>query len=109
MRVKWHADALINGKAILQGFVKDISASGTDIFLDANLQKIKTLKMRIYVPPLSKKEAPHTMEISAKVIYTAYDSGESLFHTGVRFLEFRSDSDQSYLKSRIAKLSRAKA
>ena len=108
MRVKWHADALIDGVTVYQGFVKDISLSGTDIFLGANLQKVKSLKMRIYVPPLSKKESPHIMDISGKVVYTSYDSNEFLFHTGVKFIQFESETDQAILQSRIKLFNRAK-
>ena len=108
IRVKWHADACIDESAVYQGFIKDISMHGTDIFLSMNLQKIKSLKMRIYVPPLSKKELPHSMEVTGKVIYSAYDSNEFLFHTGIKFLQFESESDQVLLQSRIRLLKQAK-
>jgi hypothetical protein len=104
IRVRWHADAFIDGQGAYQGFVKDISLTGTDIYLDLNLQKVKLVKLRIFVPPLSKTIPPRVMEVSAKVIYTAYDGNESLFHTGVNFTEFHSASDQPYLRSRIAAL-----
>ena len=108
IRVKWHVDAIIDGQDMYKGFVKDISLHGTDIFLDVNLQKVKSLKVRIYVPPLSKKEKPHVMEVSGKVVYTAYDSGEFLFHTGVKFLQFSQDSDHALLQSRISLFNRAR-
>lgn len=108
IRVKWHADAYIDGASVFQGFLKDISMHGTDIFLSTNLQKIKSLKMRIYIPPLSKKEPPHSMDVSGKVIYTSYDSNEFMFHTGIKFLEFASDSDEALLQSRIKLFSLAK-
>lgn len=106
MRVKWRVDALIDGKGVYQGFVKDISLSGTDIFLDINLQKVRSLKVRIHVPPLSKTSAPHTMEVSGKVVYTSYDNNEFLFHTGVKFLQFNSAADHDLLQSRIATFNR---
>jgi hypothetical protein len=106
IRVKWHADAFIDGQGVYQGFVKDISSRGTDIFVDRNLQKVKFIKLRIYVPPLSKASDPHVMEVSGKVTYTAYDSKECLFHTGVNFVEFNSESDLAYLQSRIATINR---
>lgn len=108
MRVRWHADALVDGQIMYRGFVKDISLKGTDIFLDVNLQKIKSIKVRLHVPPLSKKSEPHVMEMSAKVVYTAYDSNEFLFHTGVKFLQFESESDQALLQSRIASFNHAR-
>ena len=106
IRVKWRVDAFIDGQGVYQGFVKDISLSGTDVFLDHNLQKVKFVKLRIYVPPLSKTSSPHVMEVSAKVRYTAYDSRESLFHTGVKFSQFNLESDHAYLQSRIATINR---
>jgi hypothetical protein len=108
IRVKWYADAFIEGEGVFQGFVKDISSKGTDIFLDRNLQKVKFIRLRIYVPPLSKTSDPHVMEVSGKITYTAYDSKESLFHTGVNFLQFNLESDLAYLQSRIAAFNRAR-
>lgn len=108
IRVKWYADALIDGQYVYQGFVKDISLNGTDIFLGHNLQKIRSIKLRIYVPPLSKKSDPYVIVVAANVRYTAYDSKESLFHTGVNFTKFNLESDQTYLQSRIAILNQAR-
>jgi hypothetical protein len=108
IRVRWRAEAFIDGQGVYQGFVKDISLKGTDVLLDHNLQTVKSVKLRIHVPPLSKTSAPHVMEVSAKVIYTTYDSNESRFHTGVNFTQFNSESDQAYLQSRIATLNRPK-
>lgn len=108
IHVRWHADAFIDGQGVYQGFVKDISMTGTDIFLDRNLQKVKIVRLCIYVPPVSKTSGPHVMEVSGKIIYTAYDSKESLFHTGVNFLQFNLASDRAYLQSRIAVFNRAR-
>lgn len=108
MRVKWHADAFIDGQGMYQGFIKDISSRGTDIFLDRNLHKVKFVKLRIYVPPLSKASDSHIMEVSGKITYTAYDSNESLFHTGVNFTQFNLESDLAYLQTRIAAFNRAR-
>lgn len=109
IRVRWHADAYLGEAAAYQGFIKDISIEGTDIFLDTNLRKIKTLKLRIYIPPLSKKELPHSMDVSGSVVYTSYDSNESMFHTGVKFIQFGSESDRTLLEARIKLLRRASA
>lgn len=102
IRVRWHTDAFVDGQSVFHGFIKDVSLSGTDIFLERNLQKVKFVTLLIHVPPLSKSSHPHVMEVSAKVIYTAYDSNESLFHAGVNFTQFNLKSDLEYLKSRIA-------
>jgi len=106
IRVKWYADAIIDGVGAYRGFLKDISLNGTDLFLDSNLQHVKVMKLRIYVPPLSKSSEPRAMEVTGKVVYTIYDGNESLFHTGLNFSQFNSESDQAYLKSRITSIVR---
>jgi len=100
--VKWHADALIDGYGVYRGFVKDISLTGTNIFLDYDLPSVKLVKLRIYVPPLIRTSNHHVVEVSGKIIYTAYDSNEFLFRAGVNFHQFNFESDLTYLQSRIA-------
>lgn len=102
IHVRWHADALINGQDVYHGFIKDISLKGTDIFLDRSLQKVKFVKLRIHVPPLGVTSETRVIEVSGKIVYTAYDSNEILFHTGVSFTQFNLESDLAYLRSRIA-------
>jgi len=102
IHVRWHADALIDGYDVYHGFIKDISSRGTDIFLDRNLQSVKLIKLHIHVPPLSVTSDPHVVEVSGKIIYTAYDSKESCFHAGINFLQFNLEPDLAYLRSRIA-------
>lgn len=102
IHVRWHADVFIDGQGGCRGFVKGISLKGTDIFLEHSLQDVKFVKLHIHVPPLLVTSDHHVMEVSGKVIYTAYDSNEFLFHTGVNFLQFNLKSDLAYLQSRIA-------
>ena len=102
IHVRWHAKALIDGHSAYNGFVKDISLKGADIFLGHSLQKVKFVNLHIHVPPLSVTSDPRIVEVSGKIIYTAYDSNESLFHTGINFLQFNLESDLAYLRSRIA-------
>jgi hypothetical protein len=99
--IRWPAEALIDGKGVYKGFVKGISLRGTNIYLDVNLQKVKSVKLRIHVPSLGKLNAARVMEVSANVIYTAYDGNESLFHAGLNFTQFKLASDQAYLQSRL--------
>jgi hypothetical protein len=101
IHVRWHVHAFIDGKGLYKGFVKHISLEGTDIFLDLNLQKVKSIKLCIFVPPLSKTSPPRVMEVSAKVVRTFLDSHESIFRAGVKFTQFNLASDQAYLQSRI--------
>ena len=102
IHVRWHAKAFIDGYDVYHGFVKDISLKGADIFLGHSLQKVKFVNLHIHVPPLNVTSDPRIMEVSGKIIYTAYDSNESLFHTGINFLQFNLESDLAYLRSRIA-------
>ena len=102
VHVRWHAEALIEGH-IWHGFVKDISTAGANIFLDHNCQNVSVVKLHIHVPPDSKSSAPHILAITGKVIYTAYDSDESLFRSGIKFLTFNSPSDSGFLLSFVAK------
>ncbi len=102
IRVRWHAEAFIEGKGVYKGFLKGISAKGTDIFLDLNLQKVESVKLRIHMPPHGSVPIQRVMEVTAKVIYSAYDGNEFLFHSGLNFTRFSLASDHVYLQSRIA-------
>ena len=101
IHVKWYVDALADGR-LFHGFIKSISTQGTDVYFDVNLNKVKSLKLRIHVPPASKTSPPHFIEVSGKVVYTSYNSEESLFHASVHFLDFTQESDRQDLQSRIA-------
>lgn len=102
VHVRWHAEALIEGH-IWQGYVRDISAGGVNILLEHNCQNVSIVKLHIHVPPDSKSSAPHILDITGKVIYTAYDSDESLFRSGIKFLKFNSPSDSGFLSSFLAR------
>lgn len=104
IRVRWHAEAFIDGKGVYKGFVKGISLTGTSIYLGLNLQKVKSVKLRIHVPLPGSLSVHRVMEVAASVIYSSYDGYESLFHTGLTFTQFNLASDQSYLQARIASL-----
>jgi hypothetical protein len=99
IHVKWHADVYIDGLGLYQALVKDISENGTDIFLDLNLQKVKSINLRIHVPPLINASEQRFIEVTARVIYSAYDNLESMFHTKVNFIHFNLESDRTYLHS----------
>lgn len=103
VHVRWHVDVFIDGQGMHRGFIKDISVKGADIFLEHNMQNVKLIKLHIHVPPLNITEAHHVVEVSGKVIYSSHDSDELLFRTGIKFLEFHSESDRTYLQSRVVK------
>lgn len=107
IKVKWYVDALIEGH-VYHGFIKYISLYGTEMFLDLNLGHIKTLRLRIHVPPASRTSPPQFIEVSGNVLFTTYDSGEAMFHIGVHFLEFRQASNQKLLEARIAALNKTR-
>lgn len=100
--VRWHVDAIIDGPGVYHGFVKSISMQGMDVFLERNLQNVKLIKLRIHVPPLHKTNNPHAVVVSGKILYSAYDSKESFFRSGVSFLKFDLESDRAYLQSCLA-------
>ena len=85
-----------------QGFVRDISLSGTSLYLDRSPQNIKSIRLQIAVPPRVVKEKPRVIEVSGKIIYTVYESYELGFRSGISFIKFINESDQEYLQSRLA-------
>jgi hypothetical protein len=99
IHVRWHADIYIDGLGLYQGLVKEISGNGTDIFLDLNLQKVKSINLRIHVPPMINDSEQRFIEVAARVIYSVYDDHESMFHTKVNFTHFNLESDRTYLHS----------
>lgn len=101
IHVRWHADALIDGRGVYHGFVKDISLNGADILLEHSLQNVKFVKLHICLPPLSVIDDQHVVEVSGKIVRVVYDCNESFFRAGVNFLKFNLESDQTHLKSRI--------
>ena len=100
--VRWHVDAFIDGHDVYHGYVKEISPEGADIFIDHNLQQVKSIRLHIFVPPLRVTDDHHGIEVSGKIIYVAHDPDELLFRTGIKFLKFTSESDLAYLRSRVA-------
>lgn len=102
--VRWHADALIDGINAGICLIRGISSKGADILLDRNLQKIKLIQLHIHVPPGDVTNSPRIVDVSGKVIYSAYDSDEYTFRSGVIFTEFKVASDQNYLHSLTSKL-----
>lgn len=101
IHIFWHADALIEGK-IYHGFVKDISIEGAELFLEHHFSKTKLIKLHIYVPPYTRSEPRHLLDISGKVLYTGYDGDEFLFRSNIKFLKFNLESDAEYLQFCIA-------
>ena len=102
VHVRWHVDAFVDGQGVYQGFVKDISLKGADIFLDHNLQNVALVKLHIHVPPLQVTSDHHVIGVSGKIIHSTHDPYELLFRTGVKFLKFNLESDLACLQSRIA-------
>lgn len=107
LHVKWHVDALVEGR-IYHGFLKQVSLHGTEIYLDLDVRNVKTIKLRLHVPPASKTTEPHLIELSGNVAFSSFDSSESLFHVAVNALEFKDDSERKYLQSRIAAFNKTK-
>lgn len=107
IKVKWYVDALIEGH-VYHGFIKYLSLYGTEIFLDLNLSQVKTIRLRIHVPPPSRTSQPRFIETAGDVLFTSYDSKEAMFHIGVHFTGFKEEADRHYLESRIAAFNKTK-
>jgi len=99
---KWHAEALVDGHDVYHSIVKDISREGLSLILDHNLQNSKIVKLRIYIPPFEISNPHHVMEVSGKITSTIFDSGEEAFRSGIKFVQFTQDSDQTYLQSLLS-------
>jgi hypothetical protein len=99
---KWHADVLVDGHDVYQGYVKNMSMKGVHLFLDHNLQNVKRVKLHIHIPPLITSEPHHVLEVTGDITSTVYDSDEESFRSGVNFREFTLKSDQAYLQSHLA-------
>jgi len=98
---KWHADILVDGHDVYQGFVKDITMEGVHLFLEHNLQNSKFVKLHIHIPPLANTSPHSVIEVTGKIMSTIYDSSEDFFRSAIHFLEFTRESDKSYLQARL--------
>ena len=101
-RVKWHADILIDDRAIDHGFISDISTWGASIYLEHNVHPLNP-KLLIHLPPLSQIAQPHFIEVSGKTIYVVYDGERQLYRASIHFVKFHVESDLAYLDERLTK------
>jgi hypothetical protein len=99
--VKWHADVLVDGHDVYQGYVRDVSLKGAELFLSHNLQHSQFVKLHIHVPPLLDSIPPRILEMTAKVLSTVYDSRTEYFRSSILFLQFTFESDKTYLRTRV--------
>ena len=104
IRVRWHVEAFIDGQRIQRGFIKEISMSGTGIYLHKDVQTGNSFRLRIYMPPFTSTSVPYTIDVNAKVKYSVLDSHESLFRAGIFFAQFNLPSDKEYLQKHIETL-----
>ena len=100
IRVSWHAEAFVDGK-VLKGFIKEISVTGTALYLHQSVRFESSFRLRIYMPPFISTSVPHTMDVTVKVLHSVLDSYESLFRTGVVFTQFFVPTDKKILQSHI--------
>jgi len=99
---KWHVEALVDGHDMYQGIVKNISMKGLDLVLDHNLQNSKLIKLHIHIPALGISDSPHVLEVSGAITSTVYATDEDSFRSGISFVKFTLDSDQTYLQSLLS-------
>ncbi|OGS99997.1 MAG: hypothetical protein A3F73_04150 [Gallionellales bacterium RIFCSPLOWO2_12_FULL_59_22] len=102
-RVKWPTVVVVNEQKSCRGLIKDISTKGAAVFLDINLQSTKFVNLHIYLPPLNVETGPHIIEVYGKVIYSVHDSNECLFRSGITFLKYHQEPDQTHLNDRLTK------
>lgn len=100
--VKWRADVFTEGHGTYHCMIKNISTNGGAIFGDHNFQRVKFLKLHIFMPPLNAKGKRHTLEVHGKVVCTSYDCHELLFRANVHFIKFSLESDLELLEKRLA-------
>jgi hypothetical protein len=100
-RVKWHVVVTIDGLGTYRGFIKDISTKGTAVFLERNLQGVRTATLHVHVPTLETGGDPRVIEVQGKVVYSNHDSDELHFRSGIFFTRFKAESDSAYLSTRL--------
>ncbi len=102
--VRWHADVLLGDHIACEGYAREISADGMTLFLDLNPERehIRSVALRIHVPPLDDKHPQHIVEVEGRIVYTSHDAEEHMFRTGIHFTHFERDSDKEFLISRLA-------
>lgn len=100
-RVKWRVTTLLGDGDPRHGFIKDISIKGAAILLERNLHIANTITLHIHIPPLNVGNNPRIVEIQGKFIYSVHDHDELFFRTGIHFVKFKTESDRTYLLSRL--------
>lgn len=100
--VRWHADILLDGHGACEGYAREISADGLTLYLDVNPERehIKSIVLRIHVPPLDDKHPQHVVEVTGKIVYISHDAEEHMFRAGIHFTHFERDSDKAFLTAR---------
>lgn len=99
--VIWHADVLL-GEIPCQGIIHEASESGVTLFLELNPQKLKTLWLRMHVPPLDDQHQQRLIEVEGKIVYSLHDNDMQMFRCGVQFAQFIQNDDRTFLSSRLA-------
>lgn len=100
--VRWHADVLLGGHIACEGYAREISADGMTLFIDINPERehLKSVALRLHVPPLDDRHAQHIVEVEGRIVYTALDAEEHMFRAGIHFTRFEHDSDSAFLTTR---------
>ena len=96
--VKWGVIAFVDAQSQHRGLIKDISIKGAAVLLERNLQSLEFIKLHIQIPLSHTLKQPRIIQVHGRVIYSTHDSRELLFRTGVNFLKFDSEHDQSFLE-----------
>jgi hypothetical protein len=98
INVKWHANAFVDGHHIGPCLIRTVSSKGADVYIDRNLQNVEAVDLHIHVVPHGFLNVSRVVVVSVKIVYSVYDSSKSTFRSGVSFLKFKSESDQTYFR-----------
>src|SRR5574340_917614 len=73
-RVQWHVAVSLDGRDICHAYTKDVSTKGATLYLEHNPQKVRSVSLRIQVPPLAEGAAPHLIDVDGNIVYSIHDS-----------------------------------
>lgn len=102
-RVKWRAVLIDNEGQPHPGFIRDISISGTAVFVERNLRfRHNQIKLLLHALPRGA-EAVTVISIQCGAAYAIYDGGENMFRIGLSFEQFENNDHQLFLQNNLAK------
>jgi len=99
-KAAWKIDVVVEGQELHDGKIKDISLHGAAILIGRNLKPGTKVTLNTHIPPLNSG-VKKVLTVYGKTLYTVHDSSDLCFRIGIRFDEFKMESDRDYLESRL--------